>query len=182
MSFLTKSVTGERQRVFCTLFGIQQSSVVPLAVSCRRRPPDVLQTSPRRLPEVSRRPLPPRRPTDVRQKVSRRRPPDMPAVVCPRCARSFANAGNFSQHQRRCFVPIGHHRPTRARMPASVVVPDPNALPHKWQRVKRKQQLEREVCHFIDICQTSSRHRFAERQTICPFRWLLRHHLAAETY
>jgi hypothetical protein len=94
----------------------------------------------------------------------------MPAVVCPRCARSFANAGNFSQHQRRCFVAVGHHRPTRARMPASVVVPDPNALPHKWQRVLRKQQLEREVCHFADICQTSTRHRQSQNgKPFAPF-------------
>ena len=95
----------------------------------------------------------------------------MPAVVCPRCARSFANAGNFSQHRRRCFVSIGHHRPTRTQMPASIVVPDASALPHKWQRVKRKQQLEREVCRPLDICQTSTRHCFSEWQTVCPFRW-----------
>ena len=56
-------------------------------------------------------------------------------------------------------------------MPASIVVPDASALPHKWQRVKRKQQLEREVCRPLDICQTSTRHCFSEWQTVCPFRW-----------
>jgi hypothetical protein len=55
-------------------------------------------------------------------------------------------------------------------MPASVVVPDANALPHKWQRVKRKQQLEREVCKNIDICQTSITHcLFQNGKAFAPF-------------
>jgi hypothetical protein len=49
-------------------------------------------------------------------------------------------------------------------------VPDANALPHKWQRVLRKQQLEREVCHFTDICQTSTRHRQSQNgKPFAPF-------------